>query len=319
VPVGQFQFIGGSYGPIEAGTVGNLFTSIAPTGWDMPGSTGTQISDAETLNGAKSLLHDRSLGFQFGFAYNTGGIRRVGFARWSLLFLNPNNVGDLVPGGQLKQVRFVGGTSSRLEDTSYANTLLSGWTGKGGVYAARNDSPSPGSNLSGGTGREWHKEGEWVSVHYRVTDSSAPNVADSSVQVMTIRESDGSILGIWEQNNVLLRTSASALIRNIVFQFYMGNAFNGASGCKVYLDRDIACAYSDTATPPKYIMLGNAATWAACTVRTYCEWITWTNNGATSDITFKVNKGRHANLTGKYVYALSDAGTVINSTGVALP
>jgi len=314
IPASQFQFLGGSYGPIESGTIGNLFTTIAPSGWDMPGGTGTYISDVESLNGGKSLLHDRSLGYQFGFAYNTGGIRRVGFARWSVLFQNPSNI----EGGQLKQVRMVGGTSSRLEDYSYANMLLSGWTGTGGVYAARNDSPSPGTNLSGGAGREWHKDNEWVSVHLRVTDSSAANVADASIQVMTIRESDGSILGVWEQNNVLLRTSAEALIRNIVFQFYMGNNFNGASGCKVYIDRDIACAYSNTTTPPKFVYLGNASTWSACTVRTYCEWTSWTDNGSTSDITIKVNQGRHTSLSGLYVYVLSDAGTVVNSTGVPL-
>ncbi len=318
VPASNFSFLGGSYGPVEAGTVGNLFTTIAPVGWDMPGGTGTLISNTETLNGTRSLLHDRSRGFQFGFAYKTGGIRRVGFARWSFLFLNPNNLGDDVVGGQLKQVRFVGGTGARLEDSAYANTYITGWTGRGGVYAVRNDSPSAGTNLSGGSGREWHKESEWITVHYRVTDSSAAGVADASIQIMTIRESDGTVLGTWVQNNVLLRTAAEALIRHVAFQFYMGNAFNTTSGCMLYLDRDIACAYSDTTTPPKYIMLGNASTWSACTIRTYCEWTSWVDNGASSDITIKVNQGRHSSLTGLYVYAMSDAGTVINSTGVAL-
>ncbi len=312
VPLANFQFLGGIDGPIESGTVGNLFTTIAPSGWDMPGDTGTRISNVETLNGARSLLHDRALGFQFGFAYDTGAPRRVGFAAWSVLFQNPNNIQD----GQFKQVRMVGGTVSRLEDSAYANVYLSGWTGTGGVYAARNDSPAPGTNLSGGAGREWHRQGEWVTVHYRVIDSSAPNVADASIRVTTILESTGEILGTWIQNNVLLRTSAEALIRNIAFQFYMGNAFNAASGCKAYIDRDIACAFSDTTTPPKYIMLGNASTWAACTKRTYCQWADWQDNGATSSILFKANKGGHTSLEGLYAYALSDAGLVINSNGV---
>lgn len=314
VSAANFQFLGGFDGAIEGGVVGDLFTTIAPSGWDMPGDTGTLISDVETLNGNRSLLHDRSLGYQFGFAYDSGGIRRVGFSRWSLLFLNPNNIA----GGQLKQARMVGGTSTRLEDGAYANTYLTAYSNGDGTAdcaAPRNDSPDVGTNITSGSGREWYREGEWITIHYRVTDSSAANVADASIQVMTIRESTGEILGVWDSGSVLLRSSAEALIRNFAFQFYMGNEFNTGSGCKVYLDRDIACAFSDTTTPPKYIMLGDASTWAACTKRTYCEWTEWQNNGATSSIYFKANKGRHASLEGLYAYALSDAGTVINSAG----
>lgn len=315
VPASNFQFLGGSYGPIESGVVGDVFTSVAPPGWDMPGSTGSQISVDQALNGTKSLLHDRARGFQFGIAYDTGAPRRVGFARWSFRFENPN----AIQGGQLKQVRMVGGTNSRLEDYSYANCYLSGWTVGNGVYAARNDSPSAGTNISGGSGREWHKEGEWITVHFRCTDSSAAGVADASLQVMTIRESTGEVLGVWTQNNLLLRTAAIALVRNIVFQFYMGNNFNGASGCKLYLDRDIACAFSDTTTPPKFLYLGNAPTWSACTIRTYCEWETWTNNGGNAEVDATINQGRHPSLDNLYFYALSDAGVVINSAGVPLP
>lgn len=315
VPASNFQFLGGSYGPIENGTVGDMFTAVAPPNWEMLGGTGSQISIEQALNGTKSLLHDRARGFQFGIAYDSGAPRRVGFARWSFRFENPNGI----TGGQLKQVRMVGGTSSRMEDYSYANCYLSGWTGGNGVYAARNDSPSVGANLSGGSGREWHKEGEWITVHFRCTDSSAAGVADASIQVLTIRESTGEIIGLWNQTNVLLRNAAAALIRSIVFQFYMGNMFNGASGCKLHLDRDIACAFSDTTTPPKFLYLGNAATWSACTVRTYCEWETWTDNGATSTIDAIINQGRHSSLNNLYFYALSDAGVVINSTGVPLP
>lgn len=310
VPVLQFQFLGGSYGPIEAGAGGALFTTIAPSGWAMPGSTGTRITGARVLNGTRALLHDRADGYQFGFNYNTGGVRRVGFARYSYYFYNPNNISV----GQLKQVRFVGGTSSgnSITDGSYANVYLTRYNG---TYIPRNDSPSL-STLSNGDGRVWHSSNEWITVHARVTDCSAANVADGSIQVMTIRESDGAILGTFNATGLVLRSSATALIRYIVYQFYMGNGFDAS--CRVYVDRDIACAYSDTTTPPKYIMLGNASTWAACTVRTYCEWTRWVDNGASSDITIKVNQGRHSSLAGLYVYAMSDAGTVINSAGVAL-
>lgn len=312
VPASNFQFLGGSYGPIEAGVVGSLFTSIAPPGWGMPGSHGTRISNALALNGVNSLLNSREGGnYQFGINYNTGGVRRVGFARWSYYLHNPNG-----STGQLKQTRFSGGTSSgnSITDPNYANVYL---TFFGGASMPRNDSPSPGSNVSGGTGREWHREGEWVTVHFRCTDSSAANVADASVQVMSIRESTGEILGTWTANNLLLRTSAEALIRYVVYQFYMGNGYDEA--CRLYLDRDIACAFSDTTTPPKYLYLGNAPTWAACTVRTYCEWETWTDNGATSAIDAIINQGRHTSLDNLYFYALSDAGVVINSAGVPLP
>lgn len=314
VPAANFQFLGGIDGPIELGTVGNLFDTVAPSGWDMPGDTGTRISNVETLNGSRSLLHDRALGFQFGFAYDTGAPRRVGFSRWSFLFQNPNNIA----GGQLKQARVSGGTSSRLEDICYANAYLTAYSngdGTGDCAVPRNDSPGVGTNITSGTGREWYREGEWITVHYRVMDSSAAGVADASIQVMTMRESTGEILGVWNSGPVLLRSSAAALVRNLVFQFYMGNNFNTASGCKLYLDRDIACAFSDTTTPPKYIMLGNASTWAACTKRTYCQWADWQDNGATSSILFKANKGGHASLDGLFVYALSDAGTVINTSG----
>lgn len=310
VDVSQFQFLGGSYGPVQAAADDAVFNTFMPTGWGMPGGAGTLVSSELALNGGKSLKHDPALnGPQFGFNYNTGGIQRVGFARYHVYFDNPSNVAT----GQFKQVRFSGGTSSgnSITDGNYSNIYLTRYAS---VYIPRNDSPSL-STLYGGN---WYQPNEWVTVEFRTTDSSDLGVADGSIRVVVIRESTGEIIGTTTHSNVVLRSGADALVRYIVYQFWMGNGFGSGSGCRAFIDRDVACAWSATTTPPKYIILGNASTYTACTVRTYCEWVTWTDNGATSDITFKVNQGRHSSLSGLYVYAMSDAGVPINSTGVAL-
>lgn len=311
VPASQFQFLGGSNGPIELAADGVLFDTFMPAGWYMSGEHGTYVSTEYTFNGGKSLEHDPAVnGWQKSFSYDTGGIQRTGFARYDVYFDNPSNLTT----GQLKQLRFVGGTShsSTMHDNQYANVYI---TRNSSQYVVRNDSPSL-SIMYGGA--PWHQPNEWVSVEARVTDCSDVNVADGSIRISVRNGSTGELLGTFANSGLVFRTSAAALVRQFCFQFYLGNGFGAGTGCRAFIDRDVACAWSTTTTPPKFILLGNASTYDACTVTTYCEWITWTDNGATSDITFRVNQGRHTSPSGLYVYAMSDAGVPINSTGVAL-
>lgn len=309
VPVSQFQFLGGSYGPIQNASDNALFDTFMPTGWAMPGSSGSRVSSEIQFNG-KALKHDPTInGTTFGFSYNTGGIQRVGFAKYDVFFENVNNVAT----GQFKQVRFVGGTSigNGIHDTQYANTYITRFASN---YMPRNESGGL-STLYGGA--PWYQPNEWVSIEARVTDCSGLGVADGSVRISVRDGATGALLGTFAQTGLVYRTVSEALIRQIVFQFYLGNGF-GTSGFRVFIDRDVVCAWSTTTTPPKFIILGNASTYDACTIRTYCEWTNWDDNGATSDITFLVNQGRHVSLTGLYVYAMSDAGVPINTSGVAL-
>lgn len=96
----------------------------------------------------------------------------------------------------------------------------------------------------------------------------------------------------------------------------MGNWSGGdTSTLEYYWDRDIYIAWNpDTSTAPKFLLLGDASTYATCTNFTICPYTSW----ASDNITATINQGVHANLTGKYWYAMSAPGTPINTTGVAL-
>jgi hypothetical protein len=334
VSAGNQSFLGGYNGVVESGPAGAMLRDHAPTGYGGL-AQGPIFSSVDSLNGAQSLLNDRvNSQYQFGFRWDTGASRRVLLARFSYFLSNPNNTT-----GQLKLWRSCGevGTGGGVGDgdTEDAYITFNGYNrwnvNSGPLNAAsgsglvawtipRSTSPRQSTWASGSfaNGAEvWHFEEQWVTIEVCLTASTGAEVADGRVDVACYLEETGELIShMWAENVILSATSGRPQARYHVLQAYLGNGYDTA--CKLYLDRDVYFTYSDTTTIPKFIILGNASTFSACTIRTVCEFTSWVDNGATSDITFNVNQGRHSSLTGLYVYAMSAPGVPINSTGVAL-
>lgn len=328
------SFLGGSGGVVESGTIGQLFRTNPPPNYG--GLThGPRYDDTRSLNGTAALLNDRvNSQYQFGMRWDTGQPRRVLLARFSYYLTNPN-----ATTGQLKLWRSSGeiGTGGGVGDGDTEDAYITfnqgnRWNVNSGPLnaapgaglvswtiprstAPRQSSWDAESYANGDT--PWQYEEQWVTIEVCLTASTGAEVADGRVQVACYLESTGELVtNRWAENVILSATSGRPQARYHVLQGYLGNGYDTA--CKLWLDRDVYFTYSDTETIPKFIILGNASTYSACTVRTVCEYTAWVNNGSSSDITIRVNQGRHSSLSGLYVYAMSQPGVPINSTGVAL-
>lgn len=324
VPASNQSFLGGTGGTVESGTNGSMFSTGMPANWAQPGGDGPEFSNARTLNGTQSLLNDRAGGaYQFGMRYDHGASQRVQFARFSYYLENPNNTY-----GQMKFVRFVGAinTYGGIHDTNQPNHYITYFsplatTSGSGTYMPVNNSTLGGSNVnrqeSAGSTGNYYSENEWVTIEIYSIHNSDVTLSDGTVRLVARSEASGNVIADATWSNQRLDYGGADRGRWFVIQFWMGNGLDNS--CKLYLDRDIYVSSNTSSdTPPKFILLGDASTYAACTKRTVCEYITWTDNGATSDITFRVNQGYHASLSGLYVYAMSGPNSPINTTGVAL-
>lgn len=314
-------FLGGVNGVIESAALDARFDTIMPAGWGMPGGDGSFVRSDRTLNGTKTLRNSRETGaYQFGIRYDQGAPRRTLFARYSYFFDNPNNISV----GQLKQYRVCGKlVGGGIYDGDIANALLRRYADLAWTIQNHGDADDPeggGENTAIITGSNsqsnlFHLSNVWVTVEVATTCNSATNVADGRLRWFARREDTGEIIGQNTHDNVLLWTHGQPH-RYQVLQMYMGNGFD--TTCKLYLDRDIYFSASDTTDAPKYILLGNASTYAACTRFTVCDFSTWTPVGDEADVAFKVNKGAHPSLAGLYGYAMAGINLPIHSSGVAL-
>ena len=313
------SFLGGSYGPVEAAAENAVFNTFMPTDWSMPGATGTVVRTARTLNGTKSLCHDRAMGYQHGFRYNHPEPTRTLFYRYSYYLDNPNNLA-----GQLKQIRATavlrGGGG--IADYDYSNTLLSRMTSPG--IPINNGSGYTNDVLYGGdwdTGRgeTFHAQGEWITITAYVCCNSTVATADGRWRIHGRRESDNSVIcDILCGDNILWDNPTSTQYRYQTFQFYMGNGLDAS--VKTYLDRDVYAQGSVDDRCPKFVLIGNASTYEACTIFTIAEYSSWDDSvgGGAAAIRFRLNRGRHLSLDGLYLYAMTDVNTPANSSGVAI-
>lgn len=313
------SFLGGAASPIEAAAYNTLFSAFMPTNWQMPGSAGTRVRTERALNGTRSLCHDRTGGaYQFAFRYDHPEVTRTLFYHYSYYFENPNNTS-----GQLKQVRATPDYGSGYEDSNYANSYIT-YGANGHQVNANNGSGATNiafyrRHWSAESTGGWHFQGQWVTVTAAVTCNSDIAVADGRWRVGVRSAADNSVIGNITIPNIgmWLRAEASQFARQ-TFQFYMGNGFDLA--CKLYLDRDIYVQGSTTSACPKFLLIGNASTYAASTIFTIAPYSVWDDSvgGGAAAITFTLNRGRHLSLEGLYLYAMSDIETPINSTGVLI-
>lgn len=316
------SFLGGYNGTVESATVGAQFTTFRPANWSQAGAAhGPICSNTRSLNGTKSLLNDTVNGqYAFAMRYDFTASRYVQFGWFSYYLDKPNAVN-----GQLKLCRTVGDIASTggIHDANQPNHYITYFhpdAGGNGEYMPVNNSSLGGSNINVYASSEsgtYYAEGVWVTCEYVSTYNSTTSASDGEVILVARRQDTGAILGTYTWSNVRLDYDGANRARWFLIQMYMGNGLADGS-TKLYIDRDVYVSCSTTSTKPKYILLGNASTYAACTKLTICEYTAWTQNGSDADVTFRVNKGQHASLSGLYVYGMSGPNTPINSTGVAL-
>lgn len=324
VPPQSQMFLGGSTGYVAKGTPGQKFNTYMPARYSQPGNDGPYYSTERTLNGPVNLKNDRSVpyvgAYQFGIRFDTGAEQNIVVASYSYYFENPNNSATVAPDiGQLKQQRFVGslvGGTGGIGDGDIANIYLTHGV-NGNQVSINNSAGNTAINGSWDAGSygDWHGQGEWLNVEVRVRRNSAPAVADGQILVVTRRVSTGEIIS-WRRASNRIFTPGDLFMRYLALQMWMGNGFDTA--CKLHIDRDVYYSWTTGSTVPKLLKLGNAATYAACTVLTVCKFTQWTSPDGHAYVKFEVNQGRHSSTAGLYIYAMSDVDTVINSTGVPL-
>jgi len=320
------EFLGGSWGPVQSAANGAVFDTFMPAGWAMPGETGNRVSTTRALNGTKSLVNDRSLGFQFAMRFDIGSEQGACRFVWSYYVHNPSDIPM-----QLKQMRVVGSTLGGTDgfgDGDIANvyfrSLDSDSTGASEGIAVNNSAgnvviSSVGTGFESGYTGTWYGQGFWVRNEASVIRNSAPGVADGRIVIVSKNAETNEVIGRRVVPNYDF-TSTDDFMRYLVWQGYMGNFPDGAdpTGIRLYLDRDWYAIWNSSRTVPKAIQVGDASTYSACTKLLDQEFSVWSESGGNSEVTFKFNQGRLPSASG-WVYALSDVDTPINSSGVALP
>lgn len=325
------EFIGYSNGPVESATDGTSWTGIARTNWTFPGTDAQLVSTNTSLNGAKSLASlnfNDTTHFQYGSKYDLGAAKKV------VMFRGAFKVVDPVSGtGQVKFVRVIGGpwtSDLGISDAQAPNSYVSrAWQGIQSNINVNEAFPDVINNtldpsMGSGNGVQWIEKvtstsGDWYTFEFVFTCPSSNGAADGAVTWRTWNETTGALKSSGTITGVTMwNTTDSTPWRYVVLQMYIGNGF-ADSTTQVYCDRDFYITWADSGTTfPKYILLGDASTFAACVKKTLCQW--GFSGGTWSDTSIggvKINKGMHANLTGKYWYVMSAPGTAINSSGIA--
>jgi len=327
VSVANQEWLGGVNGVIEGIANNTTWISVARTNWTFPGGHVQRITTLASLNGTKSLgnlnFSDAS-NYQFGTKFDTGGYR-VCTVRVPVYVYNSANSTT----GQVKFLRFVGGPiadDQGIDDDDVPNCYVSRfWNGIESNFAVNEGTPDLigyiDPKVSGDIGfrGEWMEKqttraGDWYIFEFQFTAPSAAGVADGALRWRTYNATTGAVKSAGEVTSRAWWQSTSNAFRYLTLQGYMGNTL--ADGSEVYFDRDIYITWNTSGTtPPKYILLGDASTFAACTKLTTCRWTgSWSDTQITG---VEVNKGYHSNLTGKYWYVMSAPGSPINSNGIA--
>jgi len=321
------EFLGGASGPIESATVpgtrttSNDWNSTNTRGWEDGGTDGPHITDNRSFNGTNSLGnldHNASTHYQYGTRWDVGagGFKSL-FIRETYYFHNPLGLNNST--GQIKKFRFSGdGGSGTISDGNEPMLVQSRDIGGGSRFEVKQGGDSYYTSAGGGTAGNWWVDNTWCTQEILITPDSTAGGSDAQIQWWIRREDTGAILtyGTVTSADIWRTGFGSEPYRYAVFQGYMGNWSGGdTSTLEYYWDRDIYIAWNpDTSTAPKFLLLGDASTYATCTNFTICPYTSW----ASDNITATINQGVHANLTGKYWYAMSAPGTPINTTGVAL-
>lgn len=316
----QQEFLGGVDGEIESRANSTTWASVARPGWTFPGNTVQRISTNRSYNGTKSLanLNYSTSNYQFGSKFDTGGYKTI--FNWHSVYMRTTETY-----GQLKDVRWVGGplaSDQGLTDdnqpnvyfTDYSQSVIAINGGRGtGLY------PNPtlwASDDGTPTGGRFFVRNGWYRQERMMVSNTIGSAFNGSIKFRSVNLANGavSLAREWTALNLWNTGLEARPFQYVTYQGFFGNEYVDP-GNEYYWDRDIYIAWNNVDyTKPKFVLLGNAPTYAACDRRlfTICLWRTWADN----QIRFKVNKGVHPNLSSVYAYVMADVDTPINTVGL---
>jgi hypothetical protein len=324
-----YSWFGGLNGYIDSGTAG--VDADPPANWSLAGNYDPRFDTAQTLCRSKSLgfvgaYHDTENpgnGASFGWGYDTGGsiveilVRYFVYygcndditaLQWKLFKLMPtSSVVDTNP-----QVNY----SHWYSDDQFSITDATGHFG----------SNNPGVFFAGFAGfpnsmpQFNDEDDEWYSLEFWYRPATDTTAANGATTLKMWRVTDGTQVMDLNLSSIDDYDTAGRY-RYFVWQNYFGNA-NPDNGTGAQPTSGGGYAYHDDfwlqhgSGARQMILLGDASTYAACNqgLMAIQPWSVWTGTGRT----ITVNKGPHANLTGKYLYEIATDGTVVNSNGIPL-
>lgn len=289
--------LGGIGGAIETATNNaNIKTSssgsgLLPAGWTCNttyADTGQWVSNTRAYNHTKAIKNRfgynvatggsyNTGNFQFGFAYDFGSNYGACYSNW-IGYLNPQSQVS----GQIKFMRWVGALSGGFTDNQYPNILLN-QVGFAAFNRFFNGDDQGNVSVSGTI---WDFNG-WV--RYEVMFVPGNGTANGSLQWRMTRLSDNTVLSSGSSSSIQFFATAAGEtgFRWVVPQGYIGGSQSGTSGLQAdgvewYYDQDMYhCADLSGTTTPKFLYLGNNATFSSCSRLAIQRPTAWSNTSIT--------------------------------------
>jgi hypothetical protein len=274
------------------------------------------VSDLRSFSGTKSIRNRYGYNVYSGGTYDTGNFQFAldydfgsGYqAIYSNVCFNLENNGQTA--GQVKFKRWVGPDGSNYDDNDYPNVLLNQYG-----FAAFNLTADAGTLTRTDSIADpiWSFD-NWVRMEVLFTPGTS-GTANGSIQYRITLLTDGTVLSSGTISSATLWRNADPAYSHFIIQGYISNEMQ-SDGAELFIDRDIYAVANLSGTTVKYVLLGDASTYAGCTkrllaVQPFSSW-------ADTSIDITINKGPHTNLTGKYLYAMNGIDSAINSSGIAL-
>ena len=321
------DFMGGVGNPVESASDNTMFTSLSYSAWNTYSDNAAHVSSTRAYTRNKSLNITYPTFSAFGLVRNLGTYKSL-YSR-QLIYLDSGATTT----GQIKINRYVGVPTSTIpksgdgstnangtvnansvhEDGRLPNTLLHDFWSAPGSYLTLNYTGHPGDE-PGFSANSLLQFNKWVLLETLFTPDSTVGAGDGTFQIRTVDPDNYATVygnqtigprGFW--------ASSDAAFEWFVVQLYIGNGMQ-QTGVGIYLDPDhYISANAASGTAPKYVLMGDAPTYAACTKFSICQFTSWSN----TSITFPANKGNLSSLNNgsAWAYPMSGINTPINTNG----
>lgn len=309
------EFLAGLNGVVPSMTTSARFSSLARPGWSWLGSLTTPTCSTERYWArGKSLICDMrsSAEYQKTLFYDTGGGSRIFFS--GLMYLDHDS---LTSGWYLqwKVLRFTQ-TESVVDATGNPHAYLSNRPGSGSFFSWFN---STGQHTvffgDAPYSTELPGKGSWQRYRVWVKKNSAPGVADGYFRVETRNALTNAVTCNVEKTNcdfLGAGDSSGNTFRYVCLQNFFGNASDGghnpdnANATAWWAETYIAAGNTDDVF--KFAEISDGVKVGEIQLIS-----SWSNTA----VSFPINQGAHANLSGKTVnvygglpYALLGSGAL---------
>lgn len=342
------EFLGGSGGHLDSATPGADFSK---SGWTpVSGIYVPRYSTTQTLTRSRSLAFDAAFNkatnpnnsAAFGVGWDVGsGVSQVMWTSYIYYGVNTSvnltqsqqkfyrlmptvDVTDTQPQRYLTHWRGAGGEGDgdAFVNPNNGGGVGSGYSATGTVYLHPTNGPNASRHPD-----SWpnNNTNEWYHVRLWHKLESSVGAVDGEFKLYVTRVSDGAVM--MDDLDFGVRDYIDATrVRYWIMQHYFGNAvpqavpggsadntttFETPADGYCYED-DCYLAYGSDAQ--KFLLVGNASTYAACTKFATQPWSSWSN----TSITFNLNKGPHASLSGLYAYPMQSIKTPFSTSGIAI-